>query len=293
MSQLITTVSEMKKETGRLPSQTIQNPKANVSMMEVIMIDDDKLDGLEELPKHDGPMIERALTTSHKVRDPGAFTVTCGIGEAQVPHCLIDLGATINAMPYSVYNSLGLGPLSPPKLMIELGDKSCIRPVGLLEDVTLQVGDLVIHADFYVLQMGNARDDDPPTLILGRPFLYDTKARIDMGEGLLSLSFGGRISDFYICDNDDRPGTKKPPNIVHTSDFSTLVPDRPRETVCTTGATAMVKTSSPTWRNVKANPPDYWIPEPCTPIHKGLGRIKGDTEAMFDLTRPWDPNKPP
>ncbi|CAM8944832.1 unnamed protein product [Rhodiola kirilowii] len=31
MSQLIATVSEMKKETGRLPSQTVQNPRGNVS----------------------------------------------------------------------------------------------------------------------------------------------------------------------------------------------------------------------------------------------------------------------
>ncbi|CAM8977902.1 unnamed protein product [Rhodiola kirilowii] len=92
------------------------------------------------------------------VKDPGAFTVTCGIGETLIHHCLIDLGAAVNAMPYSLYCFLKLGPLKPPKLIIELGDKSCVRPIGLLEDLTLRVGDLVVPADFY---------EDPPTLILG------------------------------------------------------------------------------------------------------------------------------
>ncbi|CAM8917234.1 unnamed protein product [Rhodiola kirilowii] len=50
-----------------------------------------------------------ALT--NQTRDPGAFTVTCGIGNTLIPHCLIDLGASINVMPYDLYWSLKLGPM--------------------------------------------------------------------------------------------------------------------------------------------------------------------------------------
>ncbi|CAM8959068.1 unnamed protein product [Rhodiola kirilowii] len=174
------------------------------------MPDKDEPEGrLEARHEQNDPTMERPLTTSHKAppgksKDPGAFTVTCGIGEAQIHHYLMNLGAAVNVIPYSLYCSLKLGPLKPPKLLIKLGDKSCIWPVSLLEDLTLRVGDLVVPSDFYVLQMGDARDDDPPALILGRPFLFTTKTKIDMGIGLLSLTFGGKTSDFYIYGDDDR-----------------------------------------------------------------------------------------
>ncbi|CAM8960070.1 unnamed protein product [Rhodiola kirilowii] len=351
MSQITTTVSELKNDPGRLPSQTIQNPRGNVSTLAVVDVDaslkesaysvnkmliteigsskkelgsvttaptmdidstqtserdavhidthsrtdpspsfsmqviapedhmivKDELGGrLEARHELNDPMMERLVSASHeapleKSKDPGAFTVTCGIGETQIHHCLIDLGAASNAMPYSLYCSLNLGPLKPPKLLIELGDKSCIRPVGLLEDLTLRVGDLVIPADLYVLQMGDARDDEPPALIWGRPFLFTTKTKIDMGTGLLSLAFSGKILDFYIYRDDDRLCARKPPDIVHTSDLGALAPDLAEETVHTNGPVAMSKVSSPTREYVKANPPDRWRADPSTSLHGNFG----------------------
>ncbi|CAM8940473.1 unnamed protein product [Rhodiola kirilowii] len=384
MSQITTTVSKLKNDPGRLPSQTIPNPRGNVSMMGAVDMDAalkesaywenemlntmariseekprsdyiwasehfnppvpkgepvetdpvltvglsekttvpgtenvdthgsscfvqviapegymthmDELEGrLVTRPTQNDPMMRHPFAMSHEIppgksKDSGAFTVTCGIGETEIPHCLIDLGAAINVMPYSLYCSLKLGPLKPPKLLIELGDKSCTRPDGLLENLTLRVGDLVVPADFYVLQMGDSRNNDPPALILGRPFLFSTKTRIDMGTSLLSLAFGGKKSDFYIYGDDDRPCTRKPPDIVHTSDLSALVPDRPEEIMCATGPVAMSKKSSTTREYVKANPPDRWRVEPSTSFHGGLGQIEGAVEAKFNLTRPWDPN---
>ncbi|CAM8905510.1 unnamed protein product [Rhodiola kirilowii] len=167
---------------------------------------------LEPEDGQNGPIMEKFFTSDHESqperdKDPRAFTVTRGIGEAQIHKCLIDLGAAVNAMPYSLYYLLGLGPLKPPRSNIELGDKSCIQPVGMLEDLILDVGELVVAADFYVIETKEISEDGPLTLILGRPFLYATKAWIDMGKGMLSLTFGGKNSDFYINDYNGRPGT--------------------------------------------------------------------------------------
>ncbi|CAM8901949.1 unnamed protein product [Rhodiola kirilowii] len=382
MSQIATTVSRLEDNAGRIPSQTIPNPRENVSM---IMIKDEeemkaeekeeknegtdlestsvsyadaftikarmseelllnqetsteeKLETCAEIPvsnfqilnsnppaqlpfpmqvvapeghmtekaepkmrlvaRHaqNNPMMRHPPTTSYetppeKSKDPGAFTVICGIGETQIHHCLIDLGAAINVMPYSLYCSLGLGPLKSPRLSIELGDKSCVRPTGLLEDLTLQIGDLVVPADFYVLQMGKARNDEPPGLILGRPFLHTTKTKIDMGIGLLSLAFGGEESDFYVYEDANSPCTRKPPDIVHTSDYDTLVPDLPEQTIRTTGPAAMAETSSPSRGYVKKKPPDQWRAEPSEQPYEHFGQTEGVAEAKYDLTRPWDPN---
>ncbi|CAM8959670.1 unnamed protein product [Rhodiola kirilowii] len=253
---------------------------------------------LEPRNGQNGLMTGKLLTWNHETqlemgKDQGAFTVTYGIGKAQIHHCLIDLGAAVNVLPYPLYCSLGLGPLKPPKLLIELGDKSCVHPVGVLEKLMLRVVKLVIPADFYVIPIGDTNKDDPPTLIIGRPFLFTTRAKIDMSKGSLTLAFGGRISDFYIYD-DGRTNTKKPPDIVNTSDLNALVSDQLREIKSVTRPAAMVKRSSPTWENRKAKPPGQWSPVPSTSSHKSLGRVKARINAgavtKFDLSHPWDPD---
>ncbi|CAM8921122.1 unnamed protein product [Rhodiola kirilowii] len=233
---------------------------------------------------------DKPLTRSRDVllemsKDPGAFTVTCGIGKAQVHHCLIDLGAAVNVLPYPLYCSLGLGPLKPPKISLELRDKSSVRPVGVLEKLMLRVGELDVPADFYVIPIGDNSKDDPPTIILGRPFLYTTREKIDIGKGSLSLAFNDRITNFH---------TRKPPDIVNTSKLSTLIPDLPRKTESMKRPAAMVKGPSPSQRYWKEKPPEQWEQDPSTSSHKNSGRVKAMIDAgaaaKFALSRLWDPD---
>ncbi|XP_071728583.1 uncharacterized protein [Rutidosis leptorrhynchoides] len=48
-----------------------------------------------------------------KLGDPGKFVFPCKFGESEVFNALADLGASINLMPHSLYERLGLGPLKP------------------------------------------------------------------------------------------------------------------------------------------------------------------------------------
>ncbi|CAM8933728.1 unnamed protein product [Rhodiola kirilowii] len=105
--------------------------------------------------------LQGALT--NRTRDPGAFTVTGGIGNTLIPHCLIDLGASINVMPYDLYCSLKLGP------------------------------------------MGDTQTKESPTLILGRPILFATKAKIDVTEGTVILEYGGKMAEFRVFEDDHQP----------------------------------------------------------------------------------------
>ncbi|PNX70044.1 hypothetical protein L195_g064701, partial [Trifolium pratense] len=54
---------------------------------------------------------------------------------------MLDLGASINVMPTSVFNNLDLGPLQHTGLTIQLANRSNARPVGVVEDVLVQVND--------------------------------------------------------------------------------------------------------------------------------------------------------
>jgi len=63
------------------------------------------------------------------------FSIPCKIGNSSFGRCMLDLGAFINAMPRSVYDSLNLGPLEQTSLVIQLADRSNTYPNGVLEDV--------------------------------------------------------------------------------------------------------------------------------------------------------------
>ena len=46
-----------------------------------------------------------------KRKDPRSFKVNITIGDRKVVKAMLDLGASINLMPYSIYAQLGLGEL--------------------------------------------------------------------------------------------------------------------------------------------------------------------------------------
>ena len=53
-----------------------------------------------------------------KYKDPDCPTLSCTIGQAEISQALLDLGASINLLPFSVYQQLGLGELSLTQVMI-------------------------------------------------------------------------------------------------------------------------------------------------------------------------------
>ncbi|CAN6711721.1 unnamed protein product [Malus baccata var. baccata] len=93
-----------------------------------------------------------------KCKDPGSFTIPCVIGNTRFDHAMLDLGASINVMPYSVYASMNLGKLKNDGVIIQLADRSNAYPKGVLEDVLGQVDHLIFPADFYVLDMEDSKN---------------------------------------------------------------------------------------------------------------------------------------
>jgi hypothetical protein len=52
--------------------------------------------------------------TPPKYKDPGCPTISCIIGDHDIEQALLNLGASVNLMPYSVYLQLGQEKLNPP-----------------------------------------------------------------------------------------------------------------------------------------------------------------------------------
>ncbi|XP_051143996.1 uncharacterized protein LOC127260322 [Andrographis paniculata] len=74
-----------------------------------------------------------------KTGDPGMFSIPCKIGKTEITKAMLDLGAAINVMPRSIYDSLNLGPLKETGIIIQLGDRTHSYPDGMIEDVLVQL----------------------------------------------------------------------------------------------------------------------------------------------------------
>ncbi|RDY06053.1 hypothetical protein CR513_10027, partial [Mucuna pruriens] len=128
-----------------------------------------------------------------KCRDPGIFSVPCTIGDCTFVDAMLDLGASINVMPTSIYKSLYFGDLEPTGMTIQLANRSVVQPLGILEDVLVQVNKLIFLVGFYVLDMEDETSRKGSTLILGRPFLMTGRTKIDVHVETLSMEFGDTL----------------------------------------------------------------------------------------------------
>ncbi|TYH34088.1 hypothetical protein ES332_D13G105000v1, partial [Gossypium tomentosum] len=72
-----------------------------------------------------------------KCKDPGMFSIPCKIGDLKLDRAMLDLGASINVMPMSIYDKVQLGELKDTGLIIQLADRSNAYPDGVLEDLVI------------------------------------------------------------------------------------------------------------------------------------------------------------
>ncbi|GKA00044.1 reverse transcriptase domain-containing protein [Tanacetum coccineum] len=57
-----------------------------------------------------------------KLEDPGKFLIPCILQDLEVYNSLADYGASINLMPLSIYEKLGIRPLKPTRMTLELAN---------------------------------------------------------------------------------------------------------------------------------------------------------------------------
>ena len=134
-----------------------------------------------------------------KYKDPGSPTISVNIGGTSIDKALLDLGASVNLLPYSVYKQLGLGELKPTNITLSLADRSVKIPKGIVEDVLVKVDKFYNSVDFVVLDtepIASGPNDVP--IILGRPFLATANAIINYRNGVMQLTFGNMTLELNI-----------------------------------------------------------------------------------------------
>ena len=161
-----------------------------------------------------------------KYKDPGSPTISVNIGGTCIDKALLDLGASVNLLPYSVYKQLGLGELRPTNITLSLADRSVKIPKGIVEDVLVKVDKFYYLVDFVVLDTEPiASGPNHVPIILGRPFLATANAIINCRNGVMQLTFGNMTLEL---------------NIFHLSNKHKLVEDdnQGADEVCSVGQNA-------------------------------------------------------
>ncbi|XP_024032292.1 uncharacterized protein LOC112094828 [Morus notabilis] len=144
--------------------------------------------------------------TPPKYKDPGCPTISCQIGTHEFGQALLDLGSSVNLMPYSVYSQLGLGEIKSTSVVLQLADRSIKRPRGIVEDVLLQVDKFYYPVDFLILDTQSVVDmESSIPIILGRPFLATANALINCRNGLMKISFGNMTLEVNIFHIQKQP----------------------------------------------------------------------------------------
>ena len=82
------------------------------------------------LTEHVSALIQSKYPVKYK--DPGSPTIPVNIGGNCIKKALLDLGASVNLMPHSVYLQLGLGELKPTSITLSLADRSVKIPKGIV-----------------------------------------------------------------------------------------------------------------------------------------------------------------
>ncbi|GJR69670.1 reverse transcriptase domain-containing protein [Tanacetum coccineum] len=155
-------------------------------MLKALCANKEKLEELANTPLSENCCAVILKKLPEKLGDSYRFTIPCDFSKLKCQG-LADLGASINLMPLSTCQRLGLNNLESTQMTLELANRQLCRPDGICKDVLVPVGKFTYPADFVVVDY--VPDDQIP-LILGRPFLRTARALIDVYDEKLILRDG-------------------------------------------------------------------------------------------------------
>ncbi|GKB08813.1 MAK10-like protein [Tanacetum coccineum] len=115
------------------------------------------------------------------------FKIPCSIGGLKHVNALVDQGSDVNVMPYSTYRKLTDERPTEIDIRLSLASHSYIYPLGITEDVLVEVTEHIYPIDFVILDI---KENEKRPFILGTPFLTTDKATIKFDKGTITLRSG-------------------------------------------------------------------------------------------------------
>ncbi|GJU98533.1 MAK10-like protein [Tanacetum coccineum] len=130
-------------------------------------------------------ILKKKITRKEDIR--GNFEIPCNIGGLNRMNALVDQGSDVNVMPLSTYMKLTDERPTETDIRLSLISHSYIYPLGIAEDVLVDVAGFVYPMDFVILDI---KEYEKRPFILGTSFLTTTKAVIKFDKGTITLRSG-------------------------------------------------------------------------------------------------------
>ncbi|GJT65264.1 hypothetical protein Tco_1016744 [Tanacetum coccineum] len=166
------------KEVLDIKYKELEESKPNLEVLENYVMYKKKLDEIlickERINKKEFSEEDKVGITEHslpkKMCDPRNYVLPVKINGVVEMVALVDTGASVSVLPYSLYKDLRLGDPRPYQTNLKMADNTQAKAMGELKNLPL---------------------------LLGRPFLITCRAIIDMGRGILCI-YDGVICHTYF-----------------------------------------------------------------------------------------------
>ncbi|GKA76096.1 zinc finger, CCHC-type containing protein [Tanacetum coccineum] len=147
-----------------------------------------------------GPVYEAILKKKITKKDDvgGNFKIPCIIGGLKHMNALVDQGSNVNVMPYFTYMKLTDEMPAKTDIRLSLASHSYIYPLGITDDILVEVAEHVYPIDFVILDI---KENKKRPFILGTPFLTTAKAVIKFDKGTITLRSGKSKICFHRIPN--------------------------------------------------------------------------------------------
>ncbi|GKE30965.1 MAK10-like protein [Tanacetum coccineum] len=124
----------------------------------------------------------------------GKFEIRCNIGGLKHMNALVHQGSDVNVMPFSTYMKLTDERPAETDIRLSLVSHSYIYPLGIAEDILVEVAEHVYPIDFIILDI---KENEKRPFISGTPFLTTAKAVIKFDKGTITLRSGKSKISFH------------------------------------------------------------------------------------------------
>ncbi|GJY33779.1 reverse transcriptase domain-containing protein [Tanacetum coccineum] len=126
--------------------------------------------------------IERISSLPEKP-NPRSLTIPCSVDTFNI-NAIADLGASVNIMSKSILEELSLANPKNANIIVEMADKTRCVSQGIIENVLVKIDKFSFTSDFVIIDTKGLNNK---TIILGRPFLANIHAEINVSTREISL----------------------------------------------------------------------------------------------------------
>ncbi|GKE88695.1 MAK10-like protein, partial [Tanacetum coccineum] len=172
------------KINEKLIEGLVDNPRFNDSVTRVRKVKGKTYNVSPKGPVYD-VILKKKITKKEDIR--GNFEIPCSTGGLKNVNALVDQGSYVNVIPYSTYVKLTDERPAETDIILSLASHSYIYPLGIAEDVLVEVAEHVYPVDFVILDI---KEDEKRLFILGVPFLTTAKSVIKFDKGTITLRSG-------------------------------------------------------------------------------------------------------